>query len=99
MERLTRRLMSQEFVRPGNEVLPVRTIRMTTVVLPPRELSVEHADVDRRHLLLHVVVGSSEVLGAKQPKHGSGCDSSHIAALMVEPLRVAFFRNAIADEG
>ena len=47
----------EEEVRPREEVLPVRRVGVAAVVLPPREVAVEQADVHRRHLLLRVVVG------------------------------------------
>ena len=71
---------------------------MAAVVLPPCELSVEKADVDRRHLLFHVVVGRAKVLRAEEAECRSGRDRGHEAALLIEPFRVALLGHAVADE-
>ena len=71
---------------------------MAAVVLPPCELSVEKADIDRRHLLLHVVVGRAKVLRAEQPECRARRDRGHEAALLIEPFRVALLGHAVADE-
>ena len=39
---------------------------MAAVVLPPREVAVEKADVDGRHFLRAVVVRSAEIPGAEK---------------------------------
>ena len=72
---------------------------MTAVMLPPCQLAVEHAHVHRGHLLLAVIIGSAEILRAQQPEHRPCGYGSHVTALMIEPLRIAFFGNAITDEG
>ena len=43
-------------IGPRDEVLPVRTIRVTAVVLPPGELPLEQSHVHRRHFLRAVIV-------------------------------------------
>ncbi len=53
----------------------------------------------RRHLLGLVVVATSEVLRAEQPEHAARRHRGHVAPLLVEPLRVALLRHAVADEG
>ena len=88
----------EEIVRPREEILPVRCVGVSAVVLAPRELPVEQADVHRRHLLGHIVVGHAEVLGAEQSEDGLRGDGGHVAALVVEPLRVALLGHAVADE-
>src|SRR6478672_1190707 len=90
--------MLKELVRPWDEVLPVRTVGVPAVVLPPRQLSVQHAHVDPRHLLRLVVVRSSQILRTEQAEHWPGCNGSHEAALVIQPLRVPLFRDAVADE-
>jgi hypothetical protein len=71
---------------------------MSAIMLTPGKLSIEHADIHSRHLLFVVIVRHAEILRAEQPKHRLCGNGSHIAALMIEPLRIAFFRNAVADE-
>ena len=72
---------------------------MAAVVLPPGELSVEEALVDRRHLCGAVVAVNVEALRAEEHEDAAGVDGGHEAALVVEPVGVAFFGNAVADEG
>src|SRR5262245_56773457 len=72
---------------------------MSAVVLAPRELSVEQPDVDRWHLLGLVVVRTAETFRAQQSEDRLAGNGGHEAALMVVPLRVALFRDAVADEG
>src|SRR5262245_62644186 len=85
-------------VRPRQEILPVGRVRMSAVVLAPRKVSVEQSDVHGRHLLLRVVVGDTERLGAEQAKGGLRGDGCHVAALVIEPLRVAAFGDSVAHE-
>ena len=85
-------------VGPLEIVLPVRRVRVTAVVLPPRELAVEQPDVHRRHLRRPPVVRHAEILRAEQAEHRLRRDGRHEAALMIEPLRVALLRNAVAHE-
>ena len=51
-----------------------------------------------RHLLLHVVVRHAERLRAEQAEHRLRGDRGHVAALLIEPLGIAAFGNAVADE-
>src|ERR1700752_2434704 len=76
-----RRRALEEFVGPGDEVFPVRTIGVSAVVLPPRQLTVEQADVHRGHLFRLVVVGHTEAFRAEQAEHWLGRDGGHVAAL------------------
>ena len=48
--------------------------------------------IDRRHLRRFVVAGDVESLCAEQRKHAVRIDRGHKAALMIEPMRVAFLR-------
>ena len=72
---------------------------MSAVVLPPRELAIEQADVDRAASSRCGSRRDAEILGAEQAEHRLRRDRRHETALMVEPLRVALFRHAVADEG
>jgi len=71
---------------------------VTAVVLTPRELAVEQADVHRRHLLLLVVVGDAEACRAKQTEDRLRGDGGHVAALLIQPLRIAPLGYAVADK-
>src|SRR5437879_13597543 len=82
---------------PGDEIFSIRTIRVATVMLPPRELTTQQASVDRRRLCLSVVFGDTDVLHTEEPKHRSGGDGGHAATLLVQPFGIALGRNAVAD--
>src|SRR5262252_7916231 len=92
-------LMRDHCVGPRNEVFPVRPVGVPAIVLPPGKLSAEEADVYRRHLLRVVVVGRAEISRAEQPEYRTRRDRRHVAALMVEPSRIALFGNAVTDKG
>src|SRR5262245_16560046 len=92
------RSVFQEFIRPGDEVLPVRSIRVSAVVLTPCELAVEQCDIHLWHFLGLVIVAFTEVLCAQETKYRLCCDRSHVASLVIEPLGVTLFRYAIADK-
>src|SRR5215204_6391966 len=71
---------------------------MAANVLPPRQMAGQLTDVDFRPLPPGVVVGDPEVfLDAEQSEYRTGGDAGHVAALLIEPVRVAR-RNAVADE-
>src|SRR3954471_23016852 len=93
-----RRGVLQELVGPGDEVLPVGAVGVAAVVLTPGELAVQQAAVDRRHLLLRVVVGDAQGLGAEKTEDRLRRDSGHVAALLIEPFRIAAFGDTVADE-
>ena len=59
--RSARILVADELVGPLDEILPVRTVGVSAVVLPPRQLAVEETDIYRRHPLFHVVIGRPEI--------------------------------------
>ena len=71
---------------------------MAAVVLPPRQFAVDKADVDGWHRRDVIVAGVAGIADAEETKHGAGGDDGHIAALVIEPVRVAFPGNAVADE-
>src|SRR4030095_14229796 len=98
--RVTRSPVSpiQLSVGPWNEVFPVRPIGVAAVVLPPRKLTIEPADSDRRHSLGLVVVRAAQVFRAEQPEYRTCRDRRHVAALMIEPPGVTLLRDAVADE-
>ena len=86
----------QEPIR--DEVFPVGAVGVTAVVLAPRELAVEQPHVHARHLLDVVVVGLTEIFGTKQAKDRLRRNRRHVAALMVEPLGISLFGDAVTDE-
>src|SRR6185295_16731301 len=94
-----RRRVPEKFVRPRDEVLPVRTVGVAAVVLAPGQVAVEQANTDRWHFLLRVVVRDAQILRAEQAKHRLRRDGRHVAALLIEPPGVAAFGHAVADEG
>ena len=59
----------EEFVRPGNEVLPVRRVGMTTVMLAPGQLAFEQSAVHRRQLLAAIVIGAAQITRTQQAEH------------------------------
>src|SRR5215469_11646513 len=95
---LCRYRTAEVFVGPRNKVLPVRPIRVAAVMLPPRKLAIEQTDIHSRHLFGLVIIGPSKIFNPEQPEHGLRRDCRHEATLMIEPLRVAFFGDAVADE-
>ena len=88
-----------ELIRPLDEVLHVGCVGVSSVVLAPGKFAIEEAHVDCGHLLGVVVVGDAEGFCAEQLEDGLGCDGSHVAALMIEPLGVTALWDAVADEG
>ena len=89
----------EQAVRPGNEEAHVRAVFVPAVVLAPGQLAVEEARVVRRHLRHAIVLGHAQVAGAEQPEHRAGRHRGHEAALLIQPVRVALLRHAVADEG
>src|SRR5207244_12841030 len=55
--------------------------------------------IDRRHFCGVIVVRGPEIFRAQEAKHRPGRDGCHVAALLVEPFRVALLRRAVTDEG
>src|SRR6187549_1577900 len=87
LRRYSLRDVLQEVAGPRDEILPVRPICVTAIMLSPREVTVHQADVDRWHLLLGVVLRGAEVfLGAEKAKHRTCGHTGHEAALLIEPL-------------
>jgi hypothetical protein len=86
------------FVSPLDEVLDVRFIGVATVVLSPGEFAIEHLNVHGRHLFGLVIITASKIASTEQSEHRLGRDRGHEAALMIEPLGIAAFRNPMADE-
>ena len=52
-----------------------------------------------RHLGGAIVIFLADVARAEQTEDRAGRDGGHVAALLVEPVGVALFRDAVADEG
>src|ERR1700728_4285158 len=90
--------MTDELVGPLNKVLHVRRIGVATVVLSPGKLPVQQSLIHCRHLCRMVVV-DIEPLCPKQFVAAARVDGSHEAPLMIKPVRIAFLRYAVADEG
>ena len=71
---------------------------MAAVVLAPCQLAVEKAGEYRRHGLLAIVIGYTEVLGAEQLEHLARGNGSLPAAVLVQPKGISLLRDTIADE-
>src|SRR5215469_16192611 len=63
------RRVAHQLVRPLNEILHIRQIRVTAVMLPPGKLSIEEALFHGRHLRRSIVPAHSETLGPEQLEH------------------------------
>src|SRR5437773_7347833 len=68
-------------------------------MLAPRELAIEQARFDWRQFCGVIILRNSQVSRSEQPKYPLGGHCGHIAALLVEPFRIALLRHAVADEG
>src|SRR5689334_1992792 len=55
----------QHPVGPWDEILPVRPVGMTAVVLPPGELSIEQTNIHRGHLFDFVIVRATQAFRAE----------------------------------
>src|SRR5688572_20672809 len=71
---------------------------MSAIMLTPREMAIEHADVHRRHFFRTVIVCRTKIFCTEQAEHRPGRDGCHVAALMVEPSRIAALGHTVADE-
>src|SRR5665213_3769665 len=78
-------MIPQKSVGPGNEVLPVGSIGVAAIVLPPGELPVKQPDVDGRHFRVKVIVPSAQVSCSKQSKDRPRRHGGHEASFMIEP--------------
>jgi hypothetical protein len=56
------------------------------------------ARVVKRHFCHPVVFGHAEIPCAEETEDRAGRHRGHVTPLLVEPVRVAFFRDAVADE-
>ncbi len=98
-QRRQRRNLPAKLLRgPREEIFPVGAVRVAAVMLPPGELAIEQAGIHGRHLRAAVVRAGSQVARAQQAPGRPGRDGGHEAALLVEPLRIAFFRNSVTDK-
>ena len=79
-------------------MLDVRFVGVAAVVLSPGELAIEHVNVHTGHLLGFKIIAAPEIMGTEQSEYRLGRDRGHEAALVIEPLGIAFFRNPVADE-
>jgi hypothetical protein len=74
-------------------------LSMAGIMLAPRQFAIEQARIDGRHLGRLTVAADSQVFRAEQPEYLPGGNSGHEVALLIQPLRIAFFGYAIPDEG
>src|SRR6516162_3027969 len=88
----------EELVDPSNEVFPVWSVGVATVVLAPGQLTLKDPHIYRRHFLFVIVIRRPEVSRAQEPEHRSGGHSRHVTSLVVQPFRIALLRHAIADK-
>src|SRR5665213_2959363 len=95
---LLRRSVTDELVGPLDEILHVRRIGVSAVMLTPRQLSREQTLIHRWHLRRVIISFPVEALDAKQRKHPARIHRRHEAPLMIEPMGVALLRNPIADK-
>src|SRR5690606_28507202 len=79
-------------------MLHIRCVCMTTIVLTPGELAVQESNVDRWHFFRFVIVGYTEVARAEQFIHGACGNRGHVTAMVIQPVCIARFWNAVADE-
>src|SRR5580704_4435537 len=93
------RMVVDELVGPLDEVLHVGCVGVSSIMLPPGEFAIQQLVIDWWHDGGLVVASDVEATRAEQPKDTAGVDGCHPTALMVEPLRIALLRHAIADEG
>lgn len=96
--RAERICFSHKSICPCDEVLHVWCVRVSAVVLPPSELSIQQAVVYRRKRYVMIIVGKPRTLGPEKLEHGLGRNRGHKAALLVQPVSIATLWNAIADE-
>ena len=83
---------------PLNEMLHIGCVGVATITLPPGKLTVQQAIIHRRHLCRVIVPLLFRPLRAEEGEHSARVHRRHEAPLVVEPFRIAFFGNAIADE-
>ena len=91
--------MLDELICPRDEVLHVRTVFVSTIVLAPGEFAVEQAGVDGRHLCSSIIFLFANVSRTQKTEDRAGGDRGHVAALLVEPVGVAAFRDSVTDKG
>src|SRR5579863_10012002 len=92
------RRMPDFFIGPLQEPLHVRRVGVPAIVLAPGKVPIEQTLIHRRHLRGAVVAFHIQALGAEQGENAARVHGGHPAALMVEPVRIALFGNAVADE-
>src|SRR6266498_2116626 len=92
------RRVFDELVGPRDEVLQVRPVFVPAIVLTPGKFALEQAGVDRRHFCRAIIFFYAKVSRTQESEDRAGGDCGHVAALLVEPVGVAAFRDAVADE-
>src|SRR5580693_5175212 len=77
------RMIVEESVRPGNEVLPVRGIGVPLVMLTPCQSAVEKPRIHWRHLRVVIVAVHSQIFRTQKAVDTVCCHRRHEAALVV----------------
>jgi len=90
--------MADELVGPLDEPLHVRRVRVAAIMLTPCQLAVEKPLVHWRHFRRVIVFVDFQSFGAEKFEYAAGINGGHKAALVIEPFRIAFFRNPVADK-
>src|SRR6478609_10974312 len=96
--RMGRRGVIDEFVSPRDEVFHVATILVSAVVLSPCEFSIKQTGVHWWFLGGAIVVGIANVSYAQKAEYWTSGHRRHVAALLIKPVGIALFGNAVADE-
>ena len=90
--------MLDHLVRPGDEVLHVRPVFMSAIVLAPSQLAIRQPCIDRGHFGELVLVFVTDVLDPEQTKYGTRGNGSHVTALLIKPVGISLFGDSITDE-
>src|SRR5882672_4080297 len=85
-------------VCPGDKMLRVRSVFMAAIVLAPRQLTVKQTRVHRRHRSGSIVFLLANIARSEQPKYRPGSNGGHVAALLVQPICIPAFGDAVTDE-
>src|SRR5688572_10202607 len=85
-------------IGPFDEVFDIRSVRVSSIVLSPSQLTAQQSHIHIGHALALVIIGGPKILSAQQTKHGPGSDGGHEAALLIEPFGISLLGNSIANE-
>src|SRR5690606_33387897 len=92
------RCIAEFLIGPFDEVLHVGPVLVPSVVLSPGQLTVEKPGVDGRHRRGAVVFLHPYPSRAQKAIDRLRGDDRHETALLVEPQRIPFLWNPVADE-